>query len=207
MQKSHAVFAVALFAAGFVSGAWLDSPIMQLVRPQPPSFAYFDRVERLERFPPPGSVPFIGDSHVELGIWGMRIANYGVSRDTAPGVLKRLDAAQPSEQFILLIGVNDIIAGRNPPAVAEDIGRIVSGRNVTLLSVMPVRGRYAEHNAKIAELNSLLPALCPDQCTFVDTWKVMASEGELNARYTNDGLHLNAEGYTALASLLENIAD
>ncbi len=35
----------------------------------------------------------------------------------------------------------------------------------------------------------------------------MASEGELNARYTNDGLHLNAEGYTALASLLENIAD
>jgi hypothetical protein len=202
MRKIQILVAIALLVVGALIGAALDTPLMNAVNPQPQSFVFHDRAERLERFPPPSPVAFVGDSHVERGPWWMLdVANYGIGGDTAEGVLSRIGRIG-AERFVILVGVNDIIAGRDPAAIAEDIGRIVAGRNVTLLSVLPVRDRYASHNAKIAELNSLLPAVCSEPCTFVDTWPTMATDGELDARYTNDGLHLNSDGYASLTPLL-----
>lgn len=196
--------ALALLAVGALVGAAIDTPLMGIVDPQPPSFVFHDRAERLERFPPPGSISFVGDSHVERGPWWILpdVANYGISGAGTADVLSRIDRIEAG-RFIVLVGVNDIVSGRKPPDVAADIGKIVAGRTTTLLSVLPVRGRYAGHNQAIAELDALLPEVCSEpSCNLIDTWTIMAEDGELAARYTNDGLHLNADGYLALAGLL-----
>jgi hypothetical protein len=190
-----------LISIGVMLGAVLDTPIANAIFPQPPSFVAHDRAERLDRFPQPGLVAFVGDSHVERGPWWMfDVANYGISGDDSNGVLARIDGIK-ADRTIVLIGVNDILAGRDPARVAEIIGKIVAKRPVTLLAVMPVRGRYNRYNAAIVALNSLLKEICTGQCIFIDTWSALQSNGELDTRFTNDGLHLNADGYEALATV------
>lgn len=75
--------------------------------------------------------------------------------------------------------------------------------DITLLSIPPVGGWRRTLNADIAATNSLLQTACEGSGTFVDLWPALAINGELNAAYTEDGLHLDADGYQALFNQLQ----
>ena len=71
-------------------------------------------------------------------------------------------------------------------------------------SVLPVNGEsfakfknHYEHGRLIVPLNTRLEALCDEKgVTYLDVWGALADEnGNLDKRYTLDGLHLKGEGY------------
>src|SRR5512139_2187826 len=85
-----------------------------------------DLFARLE--PERGGIVLLGDSLTERGEWRELLErndvyNRGISGDTASGVLGRLDAvvrARP-RAVAIMIGINDLEAGRAPAEVAADV--------------------------------------------------------------------------------------
>jgi lysophospholipase L1-like esterase len=162
------------------------------------------------------SVLFLGDSITEQGSWDAwlpdeRTTNQGVGGDTTDGVLQRLDAvvaAQP-EVIVLLIGTNDFgnhrksveHVVRGVESVLVTLRRELPGVRLLLVSILP---RQAEYTAKIEEANRHLRqfvATCHAQ--YLDAWPTLADGDHLDERYTDDGLHLNEDGYRAyLAELV-----
>jgi lysophospholipase L1-like esterase len=162
------------------------------------------------------SVLFLGDSITEQGSWDAwlpdeRTTNQGVGGDTTDGVLQRLDAvvaAQP-EVIVLLIGTNDFgnhrksveHVVRGVESVLVTLRRELPGVRLLLVSILP---RQAEYTAKIEEANRHLRqfvATCHAQ--YLDAWPALADGDHLDERYTDDGLHLNEDGYRAyLAELV-----
>jgi len=201
------MIATACAVLGAGAGAYLDGKIKRLfVTPQPPT-AYADRVDRLDSFPPGGTIRFYGDSHVERGPWreavSPEIANFGIGRDTATGLLDRI-CRDCAETVVVLIGVNDLIAGTSAESVASQIGEVLTAvdSDLYLLEVMPVRGRYAQLNREIAALNALLPDYCKDGCTLIPTWDTLAEDEQIKPSFSSDGLHLSVLGYHALVDVL-----
>jgi lysophospholipase L1-like esterase len=162
------------------------------------------------------SVLFLGDSITEQGSWDAwlpdeRTTNQGIGGDTTDGVLQRLDAvvaAQP-EVIVLLIGTNDFgnhrksveHVVRGVESVLVTLRRELPGVRLLLVSILP---RQAEYTAKIEEANRHLRqfvATCHAQ--YLDAWPALADGDHLDERYTDDGLHLNEDGYRAyLAELV-----
>lgn len=115
-------------------------------------------------------------------------------------------------KLVILIGINDI--GRGYP-IRDIVNRISDmvmavrqeslSTEIYLLSVFPVSER-SEHrskvkvrnNATVSELNQELAAL--PGVTYVDLFDYLVDDqGQLNKKYTIDGLHLNQLGYQAIA--------
>ncbi|GGK89148.1 lysophospholipase L1-like esterase [Curtobacterium luteum] len=162
------------------------------------------------------TVLFLGDSITEAGDWenrlpGERTANHGVGGDTTDGVLARLDAvvAAEPEVIVLLIGTNDFgnhrasveHVVRNVETILVTLRRELPGVRLLLVSVLP---RQAEFRAKIEEANRHLRqfvATCHAQ--YLDAWPALADGDHLADRFTDDGLHLNDEGYRAYLDELE----
>lgn len=173
----------------------------------------------------PGDIVFIGDSITEKGgDWEKRfglsgIANRGIAGDVSDGVLKRLEEivqAKPRAVFIL-IGVNDLFnyhheqdTGRLVyfgiiPSVAfiadriNKITRYISDASpdteIFVRTVLPTRRSFL--NADIVKLNGLIKqnekagvySVIPFYEAFVD------EKGWLKAEFTEDGVHLNEQGY------------
>ncbi|MFJ4296992.1 GDSL-type esterase/lipase family protein [Curtobacterium sp. NPDC089689] len=162
------------------------------------------------------TVLFLGDSITEAGDWENRLPsertlNLGVGGDTTDGVLARLDevvAAEP-EVIVLLIGTNDFgnhrasveHVVRNVETILVTLRRELPGVRLLLVSVLP---RQAEYRAKIEEANRHLRqfvATCHAQ--YLDAWPALADDDHLADRYSDDGLHLNDEGYQAYLDELE----
>jgi lysophospholipase L1-like esterase len=169
-------------------------------------------------------VIFLGNSITARTNWnellGMPVArNRGISGDTTFGVLERLDEVyegRPAKVFIL-IGINDI--SRNVPdkLILRNIGEIISrirngspGTRVYLQTILPVNNTfnaYPRHYNKdrhILKVNEGLRAMSGEtQVTLIDLHpRFLDSEGRLDKKFTDEGLHLNAEGYTLWAEIL-----
>ena len=110
-----------------------------------------------------------------------------------------------------MIGTNDLAAGVAPARIVEHVRRLIDRfrtesrwTKLYVQSILPVNGRsfdrYAEHYARaaqIVETNRQLAALCEElQVVYLDVYAALVdSNGDLNAAYTDDGLHLLGEGY------------
>ena len=149
------------------------------------------------------------------------IYNRGISAITSTELLGHLKThvldLRPRKLFIL-IGTNDI--ERNIPALttADNIKMIclntikeIPEINICVLSVYPVNetknymaliGR--RNNKDIRNLNKLIhKSVSPIKgCRYIDLYDHLLSDGNLNERYTYDGLHLNIEGYRAVTNRL-----
>lgn len=211
MRVSRIVLiATACAVLGAGAGAALDSKFKRLFVTPPPPTAYADRVARLDNFPPDGTIRFYGDSHVERGPWreavSPEIANFGIGRDTASGLLDPI-CRDCAETVVVLIGINDLIAGKSPENVASQIGEVLTAvdAELYLLEVMPVRGRYEHLNSEIVALNKLLLNYCKDRCTMIPTWDVLAEGEQIKPSFFNDGLHLSVDGYDALTGILRQV--
>lgn len=171
------------------------------------------------------TIVFLGDSITNHGDWAtwfpdLETHNLGVSGDTTADVVARLDdvvALQP-DTVALLIGTNDFgNARRSVEHVVRNIEfllvhlrRELPGARTLVQSIMP-RGR--EFADQIRDANRHLRQFAPSvHAQYLDLWPAFALEdGEIDPRFSDDRLHLTAEGYDAwLAELrpaLERLAD
>jgi len=146
--------------------------------------------------------------------------NRGISGDITFGVLERLNEViegHPAKVFIL-IGINDI--SRNIPDsfivsnYKKIIERIKAGSpktSIYIQTLLPVNNEFTQfknHYNKeghIEYVNTALKQLARDcKVNLIDlNPHFQDANGKLDKKYTEDGLHLNIEGYKVWASILK----
>lgn len=157
-----------------------------------------------------GCVIFLGDSitdflNLDELLPGVDALNRGIAGDTTFGVLHRLDEVirhKPSKLF-LLIGVNDIAYGVSPEKITDNIRQIITRikegspeTKIYLQTITPTNSALYKQspNDKINAVNKMLKPLAGELgCELVDLNALLSENGELPARYTFDGLHINGE--------------
>lgn len=167
-------------------------------------------------------VVVVGDSLTERGEWwellDRPVANRGLAGDTVAAMRARLDdivALDPRVVFVQ-IGINDLLAGASPEALAarhaalirELRGRLPRAR-IVVESLLPIRDELV---ALDAELTSATVRRANELCRrgaadagsdWLDLHARLAGpDGELDPRYSVDGLHLSGAGYRAWAAAL-----
>jgi lysophospholipase L1-like esterase len=198
-------------------------------RSQPPAADFWtarhiearrDLYERLTI--PPGATVLVGDSLTERAEWRELLGrddvyNRGISGDTVAGVRERIDAvlrARP-RAIVLMIGINDLEAGRAPAEVAAAFEELLAAMRaagpetrLVVLSVLPMRdvGRgVGVANAQVGALNDAIAASCErHRAAFLDLRPTLTDEtGALGEAFTRDGVHLTGEGYARWAEALK----
>ncbi len=179
---------------------------------------YYQRKTAFQQLPASkGKIIFCGDSITDGAEWSElfndpAVANRGISGDIAEGVLNRCDEItreQPDKLF-LMIGINDLAAGRNIRDILSTIQKIIDTihtgspqTNIFLQSLLPVNAslnRFPNHtnkNDSILVLNTGLQKIArAENLVYVDLHSgFLSATKQLDTLYTNDGLHLNGTGY------------
>jgi lysophospholipase L1-like esterase len=171
---------------------------------------------------PSRDVVLLGDSLTERGEWWELLerpaANRGIGGDTVEKVRARLDdvvALEPRVVF-LLVGVNDLVAGTDPDTLARrhdalvgELRRRLPRARVVVQSLLPIREELVAPRERLASAtvrraNALLaPAAVAAGAEWLDLARQLAdADGELDVRYSLDGLHLSPAGYRAWAAAL-----
>ena len=173
----------------------------------------------------PGEVIFLGNSITDGCNWtelfsDMRVKNRGISGDVTEGIINRLDEvteSDPSKIFIM-IGINDLARGMSKKEIFDNyniiVDKIIAASPKTQIyieSILPVNnkyGRFEKHYAKadsVVSLNKKLENLAEQKGqTYVDLYSsFINNEEKLKDEFTEDGLHLNGEGYLLWKSLVE----
>lgn len=153
--------------------------------------------------------------------------NQAISGERSDGLLQRLDSLDqvPVESFFVMIGINDLIAGRSETQVTQNVANTVTylqkrhpKAQIVVQSVLPHSAANATWegrdrllvlpNDRIQAVNRKLETIANDQdAYYLDLYPLFADgEGALRLDLTTDGLHLNERGYlvwrTAIAVLL-----
>ncbi|MFN0263796.1 GDSL-type esterase/lipase family protein [Tepidamorphus sp. 3E244] len=159
---------------------------------------------------------FIGDSLIAEGHWpywfqDLDIANFGVDASQAQDIYYRVHQlfhAQPQKIFIM-VGINDLNfsdltldfdeAKAFYAKMLERIHREVPGAEVYVHKVLPTTDPWPR-SFTVETLTPLNDFIVMQAQSYgyrvIDLLPVMANEsGALKAAYTDDGLHLNADGY------------
>lgn len=170
------------------------------------------------------SIAFVGDSITNHGDWGAwfpdrEVHNLGVSGDITDDLIARLDAVidvRP-DAVALLIGTNDLGQRKSVEHLVRNIEyllvtlrKALPGTRMLVQSIMPRGAEFAE---RVQDANRHLRQFAPSvNAQYLDLWPALAGpDGEIDARFSDDKLHLGAEGYEAwLAELrpaLERLDD
>ena len=178
---------------------------------------YWDRVKLFEAENQAfKKVVLLGDSitegfKIDLYFPSRPFVNRGIVADgigvNTTGILYRLDNSvfdcNPSHIFIL-IGINDIAAGRSQDTILRVYREVLTQIQtrlpkvkVYIISVLPCRGKYAHLNPLVLEFNAKLQSLASEfKYTYFDLYSIMKDEkGELHEEWTADGLHLKPSAY------------
>ena len=190
---------------------------------------YAARIEQFKKEPiVTGKVLFLGDNITEGGNWRKLLKdstaiNRGISGDNTFGVLHRLEEItkrKPSRIF-LLIGVNDLSKNIPNEVIIENIfaivGKIRSASPKTrifLQSLLPLNPAVKDFPTNLAkqenilEINGQLKKYGDIfKFTYVDIYGLfLDKQNALDARFTYDGLHLNAAGYLRWVAYLKKSA-
>ena len=189
---------------------------------------YRARLEAFNKQPvSKGKTLFLGNSITEGGNWkkllkDSTVINRGVSGDITFGILQRLDEIvrhKPSRLF-LLIGINDISKNIPDEIILENLltilSKIHSGTPATKIyvqSILPTNNSFKQFpknydkNDHIITINAQLKKYAERMnYTYVDLYSgFLDKESKLDARYSTDGLHLNAVGYAHWVEILKNL--
>ncbi|MGI6214185.1 MAG: GDSL-type esterase/lipase family protein [Christensenellales bacterium] len=175
-----------------------------------------------------GGLLFLGDSLIQFYdtnafFSGELTHNRGVSGNTVSQVTERLETSvypvRPDKIFILA-GTNDLNKKAQPQEVFESIAGVCAliAQNlpdtatnvISLLPVNPKAGRLARivvgkrNNEDIRSVNALLRPYCEkNNLGYIDAHSALCdTQGNLNAVYSLDGLHINFKGYKKLTELV-----
>jgi lysophospholipase L1-like esterase len=171
---------------------------------------------------PATGIIFLGDSltqafDLEYHFPGRQLVNRGLSGDTTFDVIYRLEDivnAKPAKLF-LMIGINDLFNAEDEVITFDNIVRILGQFRqyspdtlLFLQSILPVNESvmFSDENINllIFSLNDSLMKYCKDEkITFIDLYlHFLNDHGELDGKYTYDGVHLSPEGYELWADLV-----
>lgn len=172
--------------------------------------AYFKQVKE---------ITFIG--HSILDQWNIdlihesavnNLAISGIStREYIDFILDNNLISSLGKKVVLMTGTNDIVkANWTNQSVLSDIQELISkiykiknDVEIYFLEIMPTALRADRNNEKILQLNKLLKESLTN-IKWVDLNSVFSDKyGKLDLALSNDGLHLNIQGYELLQSILE----
>ena len=163
---------------------------------------------------------FLGDSRIEWGDWPELLArtdisNRGIAGDTLPGILRRMRTSVPDDGVVCIIqaGVNDLNNGARTSSVVADYAELAQyllkekKARVILTSIILVDEERTRLNQVITQCNRELSQLAATTgMGWLDLDPILSPRGFLSPDYSEDGVHLNANGYAkfsrALAPLL-----
>jgi len=192
------------------------------------SFYYRHRSSQFQILPRSGSkILFLGDSLTDECEWielfaDLRIGNRGISSDTTDGILARLAQVTEyhPEKIFLLIGINDLLnEGKSPLEISQNYRIILSNiqrdapaTQVFIQSVLPVNSQVYGvplASAKVLELNSYLQELATEfSFPYIDLFTHLSdSQGQLDAQYTLDGVHLNGSAYSIWKNVIQKYVE
>lgn len=183
---------------------------------------YNHRVNHLKNLPMQDSaIVMLGNSLTQSCEWSEllenpKIVNRGIAGDMTGGVLLRLDEItqyHPSKIF-LMIGINDLSVHsiekilKNYESIVEEILAKTPTTQLYLQSILPVSNQIrnsGKSNADIVFLNEKIKQIAENRnITFIDLHaKFIDQEGNLMSDLTQDGIHLDAEGYSIWKKELE----
>lgn len=147
-----------------------------------------------------------GKDHIEA-----YFINAGVNGDSTRGMLGRFEsdvASERPEYVIVWAGINDLYAGVQPGQVMSNLARLYRrardiGAEPIACTLTPVTGPELM-NRRIRDLNLLIAEHCEAEgIAWVDLFSALVScDGVLSEVYSNDGVHLSAEGYQTVAQTI-----
>jgi lysophospholipase L1-like esterase len=187
---------------------------------------YAIKVEQFRSFPNASTdIIFLGNSITAGTDWNELLGipnakNRGISGDITFGILERLDEiteGKPAKVFIL-IGINDIQRNIPDSVIASNYKKMIQriksaspGTKIYFQTLLPVNNEFTQfknHYNKdehILYVNDQLRKIASEEkITLIDLHPhFLNTDKKLEKKYTMDGLHLNAAGYTLWASLLK----
>ena len=189
---------------------------------------YYDQRELLFEAMPTSEndIIFLGNSITDGGEWcelfqNANCKNRGISGDITPGVLNRLETitkGQPAMIF-LMIGTNDMNWGFSNDSIAlsvhEGVQRIKKESprtRIIVQSILPTNdcyGLFTGHTKRwqdVAVINGMIKTMTEEEgVEYLDLYSRFATEeGKMNPAYSNDGLHINGDGYLLWKEIVEN---
>ena len=189
---------------------------------------YYDQRELLFEAMPTSEndIIFLGNSITDGGEWAElfenpNCKNRGISGDIIAGVLNRLETVtkgKPAMVF-LMIGTNDMNWGYSNDTIALGVREIVQRikkesprTRIVVQSILPTNdyyGYFSGHTKRYADvplINAMLEEMADEEdVEYLDLFSQFANEdGKLNIAYSNDGLHLNADGYLLWKDIIED---
>ena len=151
---------------------------------------------------------FLGDSQIEQCEWQelipeLRCINRGIGGESTSGLLLRLNCLPRNGRgkFVFLqTGTNDILGGKSVETVIQNYAGILDSLSARQYSVVPTLVfplRYLpELNSQIRRLNDGIKKIAQQKnLTIIDINPSISDADKLSAAFSNDGVHLNADGY------------
>ena len=177
-------------------------------------------------------IAFIGDSITDLcqldlyyDDLDLKSYNRGIGGDTTDGVLKRLKVSLydiDHSIIVLMIGTNDIIGNKENTYILENYEKIIKEINKNLatcklicMSIIPTNydiNEYSNvnvtnHNNNAIYINSEISKLTNTyNFTYVDIYSLLIDENDvLKKEYSDDGLHLNHNGFIVWSNAIKHL--
>lgn len=187
---------------------WLRKKILERIQTKMSLFSHV--VEKNE-------VCLIGHSQFDqwniTSLMGCPVYNFGISGITAKEYLEDIFEKQLIKnikgRIFILIGANDIILPLTIEEMANSITNLIDkislkfNAPIYYIETLHVNGRLDRSNKQIDMLNSLVKCNMRKNIIWINTKKFDDPFGNLDYKYTSDGLHLNETGYLVLKKLLE----
>lgn len=151
-------------------------------------------------------IVFIGNSITEGCNWNELLGrndtvNKGISGDSTNEVLKRLDIylRQKPKCIFIMIGINDICQEISMDTIKSNYSKIINNilsNNVQLFIQSTLYTNIIDRNRKVQILNNYLVEQCKLlSIQYIDINGRLSNNNILSNKYSNDGLHLNGDGY------------
>jgi len=161
----------------------------------------------------------IDEFYDDLPVINSGVAGYQTD-DVLNNLKEMVSIYNPTKVFIL-IGTNDIVVDKGNDKIVSNIKSIVKGiqelrpnAKIYLQSIYPVNNTDDEkiddgavknrENKVIKEINRKLKSYCKDKgITYIDVYsELLDKEGNLDLKYTKDGLHMSNLGYLRVTKTL-----
>lgn len=160
---------------------------------------------------------FLGNSLTEAfpvtEIFGPHFKNRGIGGNQTSHILHRVGdiAISRPRKIFLEGGVNDLNAGcsvdsifKNFLRIFDSIAIIAPKTKLYVQSIFPTCYEYSRVNDSIIALNKKLSRHCDLKgLTYIDIYSKIAEGSKLDSALTEDGIHLNAKGYTIWRQAIE----
>ncbi len=171
------------------------------------------------------AIIFVGDSLTDTFEWheyfsdleGSIVLNRGIAGDTIDDLIHRFDVTFSSEydsqKVFIMIGINDMVEEdfridifvKKYKVLLEKLLVFLPPERICIQSILPVR-RENISNMTVKRVNESLRSNSDEKgLCYVDLYEKLAdSKGQLDEKYSLDGIHLTSEGYRVWLETIES---